>query len=481
MRFYSCYCDRDDPFENHIQTLINFLSTLKLASNQEEKDKLSDQFMRFIVATSWRNMARRATHWSSSGFLYTLSQIPKEALKSVFTSTFASLVEDDNRLDSEDDASNEMCQRKDQALVKAIMKMTDQEVCDLTKGVPSVLEINDGNCELKNLRQAMQDAADAGHNALKFYTKKTYEEFHILLISALFKFRKSLKEFRNSSGQFKPRDPAHRETLRSQAKSIHVHGYLLWCIVYSKTCSRHMTVLGDFLRTPTSGMNEAARAWLDSPLASRDTKGVLGTLFSAFRRRSGSRSDSRWGSKNRTQRTAERTAESMGKEVNDDDVDIDQELEGLLAQAGDNKRVLFLNWSRQLVRHWQSLQNLIILRDNDHLAPDAVHWSLLNFPSTMVGSTTVEDWIEFVTTHLPTKLGRDKNSVIAWFKEKMTPGSISNASPEAKKATAPFPFGGSEEIRSWPHCESLLKTILKYGFKTEEGVTIIPKNSDAEV
>jgi hypothetical protein len=159
------------------------------SSSDEERQVLLDLFMQYLIAVSWRKMDRSMSNWSNSSFLYCLCRIRKDELLKAFN-TLGSSWDDAQNEDTDGDVqSNEASNRKDLVLVNAVTNMTDQHACDLTEGVPSEVPITQENCQLKKLRQAMENAGD---DALKFYNKDTYEEFHILLISTLFKFRKAL-------------------------------------------------------------------------------------------------------------------------------------------------------------------------------------------------------------------------------------------------------------------------------------------------
>src|SRR6266404_2547149 len=97
----------------------------------------------------------------------------------------------------------------------------------------------------------MRDAAAAGQDASKFYNEHTYEEFHILVISTLFKFRKALSDLRHSRDN---RDDSTKQI--GLARQVYIRAYLLWRIVYSKTFSRYITGLGNVLPMPDTGWNK---------------------------------------------------------------------------------------------------------------------------------------------------------------------------------------------------------------------------------
>jgi hypothetical protein len=426
--------------------------------------------MEYIVATSWEVMERRASHWSSTIFLYSFCKIDQMQLCAAFAATVGSQESnvEDEYSDGEDGKSNLESQRKDQVLINAMASMSDPQAQDLTDGVPSEIPIVNRNRELKKLRQAMHDA---NHGGPTFYNKDTYEEFHILVISVLFKYRKALKEFRNY-----PKNPNANAgpELQRLAKTIYLRGFLLWRIVFSKTYSRHISGIRGFIPTPDARHNEVAQAWLNSEPQSKglisNALSVFGSAIGKGRSTPGSRAGSRenqGGSKAR----AGSKPRSGDKNVHTDeeyDWQMDDEHLRLLAQSVSN---LPLNWGRHLVSHFESLQTLTFLRQSDNLEPDAVHYSLLEVPPTPPdGTLDTEDWVEFVKNNLAPALVKDGGFLTRWFREQMASESHVNASPEGRKARHPFYVKEFLEtgVLRWiagRHCEAVMGALMKYGIE----------------
>lgn len=169
-------------------------------------------------------MKRRMDHWSSAGFLSTLT-LSHDRVKGAF----------DRANTTRGTLAN---YRKDETLAKLFKALDAQEIKRILQNYPQFYHKDPPPTELPNLSMAFEEILREGSpQTIAYNTFETCIEFHQLLIALLFTYSKSLSQLVILS------DSAEKKTKVNAFVEVWNMSHLLWRIAYSRTLRHHLMVL----------------------------------------------------------------------------------------------------------------------------------------------------------------------------------------------------------------------------------------------
>jgi hypothetical protein len=247
------------PLVNHIATLNDFLGALDIVTGQPDQQVASSRLFQnmtyYLVSSSWRKMKRRMHHWSSNGFLFSLSYSDGQRVQDAF------------RNYSNSKPHTPANYRKDETLAKLFITLGEQRIQRIMQNYPS----GQGSTpvpsptSLPNLSEAFKEILREGSPQTTVYTLETCVEFHQFLVALLFTYSKALLQL---SEVRKPKSDALDSEVRAAFEDLWNLSNLLWRVAYSRILRHHLTVLhhGGLLNVPVGTSRSTYEAFINLKL-----------------------------------------------------------------------------------------------------------------------------------------------------------------------------------------------------------------------
>jgi hypothetical protein len=207
-------------------------------------------FSRYLVASCWKKMRKRVTHWTSLGFLYILGKLDEAQLQKMFDDHHA-VLQTSPRTDTR--LFEELHRLSTSSKDGVDMLSQIMQCYPMSASEPQSTLKPERMIEALGQLQGQKQTKDS----LGAYTKDTCYEFHQLLIATIFCYGRMLRHFNLCHGC---RDKKGCELL---AHNILQVSTLLWRIAYSRMLFHHLSLLqaGAFLDLPTQASEYHYRAY----------------------------------------------------------------------------------------------------------------------------------------------------------------------------------------------------------------------------
>ena len=218
--------------------------TAQIPTAAVKPEVLRNDFMPYLIASCWRKMRHRVTHWSAEGVLHGLAYFTGPEFRLSFDTYHR-----DFRNASVVDRSQ---QRRDSVLAEQFLKFKEG-LGSQPLTAPFFTDTDNGS--LPSFVRAMEALKDGKASVLDVFNSDAAYEFNILLVSTIFRYREFLNQLNTLSSDWpleglechdrrKKRSAVAREVLR--------FGTLLWFIAYSEFLRLNLLLLkGASLHKPT--------------------------------------------------------------------------------------------------------------------------------------------------------------------------------------------------------------------------------------
>ena len=263
--------DRNDPLENHIATITEFINCYRVA-NEKERNKHFWRFSAYVILASWEKMYRRIMNWTSKGFFFRLKNVLAFDIKNQVRKHYQAPMPknpDDNPY---------------KTLHKVMVFLTTSEdnlaslesVMSQLQHTNDIILVRNANPELPFLCAALEAANRNGYDPNNpVYNENTCMEFHSLLIALFWGYGRALESLSKAAkrGRQMERDKqflqGKKQKKEAKAKAgveaeggsvagVHVHqatemnpkavvwtyARLLWRVTSSHMFKDHLEILG---------------------------------------------------------------------------------------------------------------------------------------------------------------------------------------------------------------------------------------------
>ena len=401
---------RDDPLENHIATIKEFINQYRLKREDRERNDMFWKFSAYLSSVSWRRTYRRLRNWTSQGFIYALIAIPLSSVaERAKERSFNPNSKHSNRaLLSE---VSGLCRKEGavQALVGPLISMQIP--------IPS---------NLNNLLQALQ--MEMSNPNCSAYNETSCIEFHFLLLAILVQYVKALKDhWISSAGK-----PAHSH---ASLDRVWKFGRFFWTLTSSRMFDDHLQAMRT-LFSPVSFHTRGTYAKFFNCLGLNNPDGLL--------------EGSGWG---KGKRNSSRGGDEGGNGEEDVEVDVEEEqrIGTPLDSSSDDNVFRFQNWTRIINSYFAALRRLTLAAKNRD-KPFETKFIVAN-PLGDCGSISTADWSDIIMNlcNLPA-----------------LPDAPSFSKEEALNAIERVRMRcnlGSPSVVNWtgtPHCEAVAVALFSF-------------------
>jgi hypothetical protein len=224
---------------NHIATIANYINVYKGikgpgVTEKHEKQRAFTTCAQYLVACCWKKMYRRINHWSSQGFIHSLS-IDLDSVERAFTDFTT----------GKHGKPIMFSKKKDLSLCEFFAHLKDdsmqqfmESVNAMTHSPPRLRYLQQKSEELVNLVLAAEQEEEIP------CSKEAFGEFHEFVGNTLICYHHALSTFsERTSTNFYDRVENGHHMKKADATDIYNFARLLWRIAYSRIIRLYMDVL----------------------------------------------------------------------------------------------------------------------------------------------------------------------------------------------------------------------------------------------